>query len=171
MASFIKAGNATKGAIVSSDSTGILDLKTGSGDGTTAVSIDASQNASFSAALKATGASSTVGYGTGAGGAVTQVTDKSTGVTLNKASGQITMNNAALLAGAVVTFSVTNSLVQTTDAIIVNVQGGTASLANYKVWAGLQSAGAFVVALENITGGSLSEAVVLNFAVIKGVNA
>jgi hypothetical protein len=43
MASIIKAGNATDGVQVSSDATGALDIKTGTGAGTTAISIDASQ--------------------------------------------------------------------------------------------------------------------------------
>jgi hypothetical protein len=43
MASTITAGNATNGITIKPDSTGILELKTGTGAGTTAVSIDASQ--------------------------------------------------------------------------------------------------------------------------------
>lgn len=43
MATTITAGNATNGAAVSSDNTGTLQIKTGSGAGTTAISIDASQ--------------------------------------------------------------------------------------------------------------------------------
>jgi hypothetical protein len=44
MASTITAGNATNGLGVTSDNTGILELKTGTGAGTTAINIDASQN-------------------------------------------------------------------------------------------------------------------------------
>jgi hypothetical protein len=44
MASFITAGNATNGLQVSSDNTGILELKSGTGSGTTAVTVDTSQN-------------------------------------------------------------------------------------------------------------------------------
>lgn len=47
MASTISAGNATNGLAVSSDNTGILELKTGTGAGTTALTIDTSQNATF----------------------------------------------------------------------------------------------------------------------------
>lgn len=43
MASFITAGNATNGLQVSSDNTGILELKSGTGSGTTAISISTSQ--------------------------------------------------------------------------------------------------------------------------------
>lgn len=47
MASFITAGNATNGLQVSSDNTGILQLKTGTGSGTTAVTFDTGQRATF----------------------------------------------------------------------------------------------------------------------------
>jgi hypothetical protein len=47
MASTITAGNATNGLALSCDNTGILELKTGTGAGTTALTIDASQVASF----------------------------------------------------------------------------------------------------------------------------
>jgi hypothetical protein len=43
MASFITAGNATNGLQVSSDNTGILELKSGTGSGTTAVTIGTGQ--------------------------------------------------------------------------------------------------------------------------------
>jgi hypothetical protein len=50
-----------------------------------------------------------IGYATGAGGAVTQATDRTTGVTLSKLTGQITTNNASLAAGAEAEFTVTNT--------------------------------------------------------------
>ena len=60
-------------------------------------------------------------------GTVTQATNKSTGVTLNTESGQITMNNAALAAAAEVTFTVTIDKIAATDCVVVNHgSGGTA---------------------------------------------
>jgi hypothetical protein len=47
MASTITAGNATNGLALSCDNTGILELKTGTGAGTTAMTINASQVTSF----------------------------------------------------------------------------------------------------------------------------
>jgi hypothetical protein len=47
MATIIKAGNATDGLALTADNTGILELKTGTGSGTTALTLDASQNATF----------------------------------------------------------------------------------------------------------------------------
>lgn len=56
MANTIIAGNATNnGLAFSSDSTGVLNILTGTGSGTTALSIDASQNVSAAANLTVTG--------------------------------------------------------------------------------------------------------------------
>ena len=108
-----------------------------------------------------------IGYGTAAQGAVTQATDKSTGVTLNKSSGQITMNGAALAGGAAATFTLTNSLISTKDVIILNV-GSVGTAAAYTCYVSSLAAGSAVLALRNLTAGSLSEAVVINYAIIHG---
>ncbi len=101
------------------------------------------------------------------GGAVTQATNKGTGVTLNTTSGQITMNNAALADGAEATFTVTNDKVAATDVIVVNHgSGGTAGA--YWLCVSTVAAGSFKISVGNLSGGSLSEAIVLNYAVLKG---
>lgn len=110
------------------------------------------------------------GYATGAGGTVTQLTNKTTGVTLNKLCGQITTNGAALAAAAEVSFTVTDSQVAATDVVVVCVQsGGTAGA--YLVTVGAVAAGSFKITISNASAGSLSEALVLNFVVIKSVAA
>lgn len=112
-----------------------------------------------------------IGYLPGAGGAVTQSTSKSTAVTINKACGQITMHNASLGGGASAVFTLANSAMAATDIVVVNIQGGYASPGTYRVQAeGIGAGGCFIV-LTNISGGALSEAVVLNFAITKAVNA
>lgn len=112
-----------------------------------------------------------LGYGAGSGGTVTQATSKSTAVTLNKPVGQITMNGAALAAGSAVQFTFNNSLISATDSIVLTIyRAGIASSANYNVW-GDVGAGSSLITLRNISGGSLSEAVILNFALIKGAIA
>lgn len=111
------------------------------------------------------------GYGTGAGGAVTQLTDKSTAVTLNKPTGQITMNNALLASGAVVYFTVSNSLVSANDLIIVTGSASLVDSVNYRIEVARAQAGSFTVRVTNISGGGLSEALVINFAVIKGATS
>lgn len=109
------------------------------------------------------------GYGTGAGGTVTQATSKATGVTLNRPTGQITMNNAALNADTTVSFTLTNSQIAATDLVLVqHVSGGT--LGSYTCTA-TAAAGSATVYVRNVTAGNLSEAIVLQFAVVKAVTA
>jgi len=108
-----------------------------------------------------------IGYAAAAQGTVTQATDKSTGVTLNKSAGRITMNAASLAANTAVSFTLTNALISANDAIIVNVSGGGTAAA-YTTYISSMTAGSAVVTLRNLTGGALAEAVVLNYAVIHG---
>ncbi len=111
-----------------------------------------------------------LGYGTGAGGTVTQATSKSTAVTLNKPCGQITMNNAALGGGAVVLFGFTNSVLTATDTMIIHRQSA-GSASSYNVWVDSAGTGGCNICVQNISGGSLSEALILNFAIIKSVTS
>lgn len=105
------------------------------------------------------------GYGSGAGGTVTQATNKSTGVTLNTRCGQITMNGALLAANTAVSFTLTNSQIAATDVLILNnASGGT--LGAYMFGARC-AAGSATITVRNLTAGDLSEAVVIAFAVIK----
>ena len=112
------------------------------------------------------------GYATGAGGAVTQLTSKSTALvagSIDKSCGQITMNNAALAASTTVTFTMPNTTIEAGDIIVMNhISGGT--LGAYTLNASC-SAGTADINVRNVTLGSLSEAVVLRFAVIKVVAA
>jgi threonine dehydratase len=115
-------------------------------------------------------ASQELGYSAAAQGTVTQATDKSTGVTLNKSAGRITMNNAALAGATAVSFTLTNSLISANDAIIVNVSGGGTAAA-YTTYISSMTTGSAVITLRNLTAStSLSEAVVLNFAIIHGAS-
>ncbi len=104
------------------------------------------------------------------GGTVTQATSKATGVTLNAASGQITLNAAALAAAAEVSFVVTNSEISATDVVVVNhASAGTAG--SYLAQANTLAAGSFKITVANVSGGSLSEAIVLNFVALKGASS
>ena len=90
MATTITAGNATNGLAFSADNTGILEIKTGTGAGTTAVSIDTSQNFKFNSgygsAATAYGCRAWVNFnGTGtvairASGNVSSITDNGVGL-------------------------------------------------------------------------------------------
>jgi len=116
-------------------------------------------------------ATTEIGYSAAAQGAVTQATSKSTGVTLNKSAGQITMNNAALAGGAVATFTLTNNTISANDTIIVNISSVTtgSTAAAYTTYVCSMTAGSAVIALRNLSATSYSEAVVINFSVIHGL--
>jgi hypothetical protein len=101
-----------------------------------------------------------------AGGAVTQATNKSTGVTLNALCGVITMNGAALGATTSVSFTLTNSLIAVGDLITVNIVSG-ATAGSYFVVVEAVAAGSCAFHVRNTSAGSLSEALVLNFGVVK----
>lgn len=119
--------------------------------------------------IKSNHATNGIGYATGAGGTVTQATNKSTGVTLNKACGEITMNGAALAANTNVSFTLTNSAIAATDVLVLNhASGGTGGA--YMIDASCNSGNA-TIRVRNLTAGSLSEAIVIRYAVIKGVTS
>ena len=111
-------------------------------------------------------ASQELGYSAAAQGTVTQLTDKSTAVTLSKSAGQITMNGAALAATTNVTFTLTNSLLSAKGVVVINVASANATAGAYNAWISSMLAGSCTITLRNITAGSLSEAVVINFAII-----
>ena len=108
-----------------------------------------------------------IGYTPGVGASVTQTTSKSTAVTLNKPCGKITMNNATLNAGATVEFVLNNNLLTQHDMLLLNVDGFT----NYRAEVRNVTAGAAAIRVTNTSGGNLSEAVAINFALIKGATS
>ena len=108
-----------------------------------------------------------LGYTTGAGGAVTQLTSRTTGVTLNKSTGAITLFSATTTAGTFSSFTVTNSVVGANDIIIVNFASATTAN-SYAIDVTAVAAGSFRVQVYNIAAVGSAEAPVINFAVIKG---
>lgn len=110
------------------------------------------------------------GYATGAGGGVVQATSKATAVILNKACGQITTAADALAAGASVSLTLTNSLIAAADVVIVNIASGASANA-YSIAVTAVAAGSCRIQMRNFSTGPLSEAVTLNFAVVKGAAA
>ena len=110
-----------------------------------------------------------IALATGAGGTVTQATSKATQVTLSKSSGQITLNNSALNAETIVSFVCINTLLAATDILVLNhVSGGTPG--SYSLNARAAS-GSATIDVRNDTAGSLSEAIVIGFAVVKGATS
>lgn len=110
----------------------------------------------------------TVGAVTGDGGAVTQATNRSTGVTLNKKTGKITLNNTSLAAGAAATFTVTNDKVGINDVIVLSKRSGFTNVSTVLNVSAVAN-GSFDITVVN---GHASTAEVgtgiVNFVVIKG---
>jgi len=113
-------------------------------------------------------ASQEIGYSAAAQGTVTQATDKSTAVTLNKSAGRITMNNAALAGSTAVSFTLNNSLISTNDVITVCISSVTtgSTAGAYTSYVSNMSAGSASITLRNLSATSYSEAVVINFCII-----
>jgi hypothetical protein len=136
------------------------------------VAVDVTGAVLATTSIRSSGQTSGIGYATGAGSTVTQGagSGKATGVTLNRVCGQITMNNATLNAGASVTFTLSNTAIAATDVVIVNIASG-ATADSYQTQISAVATNSCNIQLRNVSAGNLSEAVVLNFAVIKAVNA
>ena len=114
-----------------------------------------------------------IGYATGAGGAVTQITSRTTGVTLNKLTGTITTTTSSLAAEAAAAFVVTNSTVAIGDTVIVSQQSGAVGAMTDVVVTAV-AAGSFTIAVMNnnvAAGTAETGAILINFAVIKAVSA
>lgn len=116
----------------------------------------------------------TVGFqtaGAGVGGAVTQITNRSTGVTLNTLCGVITTDTTSLAAEASAEFTVTNNLLAATDVVVACQRSGTNG-GNTDAYVSTVAAGSFKirVANNNASGGTAETgAILINFAVIKAV--
>ena len=104
------------------------------------------------------------------GGTVTQATNKATAVTLSTESGQITMNGAALAEAAEVSFTVTNTKIAATD-VVVACHGSAGTAGAYIVSANAIASGSFAITVSNVSGGSLSEAIVINYVALKGASS
>lgn len=111
-----------------------------------------------------------LGWTTGAGAAVTQITSAATGVTINAYCGQITTVALTTAAAAEESFVVTNSKVAATDVINVATTyagGGTPMLGVIGV-----AAGSFTIVITNLHAANALDALMkINFAVLKAVAA
>lgn len=159
--------NTNKATLMESYNGNTLWFAAPSGVVGTDATLTAIMTLSYEGSLLLTSRTGALGYGQGAGGTVTQLTNKSTAVTLNKPNGQIILSNSALAAGGVVVFQVNNSLVSPADIILLSL-GGVVYLGNYNIWSTFGSIGAFNICVKNISGSTLSEQPVINFTVIKG---
>lgn len=104
------------------------------------------------------------------GGTVTQGTSVTTGVTLNTVTGQISTFTSTLGDNAEESFTVTNSKVAATSAVVACV-ASTASAGTPAVTVTAVAAGSFELTITNLSGDSLDDTSVVNFAVIGGAAA
>lgn len=144
-----------------SDSTSyeiVIGGSTGYGSGTTKIGTSYTQQTLIPAGV--------FGYGTGAGGQVTQTTSRTTGVTLDKGTGSITLVSAA---GSTSwqSFTVSNVLVKEYDTIEVSQKSGTDK---YMIHVTKVQNGSFDITYAT-TGGTTTEQPVFNFCVYRGAAA
>ncbi len=142
---------------------GITDAVATSGDQAIA------GNKSFSGNLLAIGG--VLGYGVGVGGTVVQATSKYTAVTLNKPSGQITMHNASLAAGATARFVLYNTCIGASDEVSMWLSDPIGNVSSHIVWVDGVVDGACAVCVKNINTISLPLPIKIGFAVRKGATS
>lgn len=112
-----------------------------------------------------------IGYATGAGAAVTQITSRATGVTITGLSGAITTDTTSLAAGAEATFTVTNTSVAVGDVVLVSARSGQTAATSIPFVTAV-AAGSFNITLSNFNASTADTgAMIINFAVIKAVSA
>jgi hypothetical protein len=107
----------------------------------------------------------TLGYSASKFSTVTQTNNKTTGVTINTPSGQITTANAQMAPSANAVFVVTCSAVSARDAVVANVASG-GTLGAYNVFVAAVADGSFTLELKNVTNNAYSEAIKLNYIII-----
>lgn len=117
----------------------------------------------FTVGWRVNGNTQPFGYATGAGGAVTQTTSRTTGVTLNTPTGRINLVSAA---GSTTwqSFTVTNSSVTPNSVIVVNQRTGTD---RYMIHVTAVASGSFTITFAT-TGGTTTETPSFTFVVIAG---
>jgi hypothetical protein len=122
-------------------------------------------------------ATTSIGYGAGLGGTVTQGTSRTTGVTLDAPSGQITLFAGSISGHEADEFTLTNSYIGATDTIVLNIANGAAAATRkyYQVHVCAVAAGSCVISVGNIDNATIpsagTESPVITFVVIKGVIA
>ena len=110
-----------------------------------------------------------IGYLTGAGGAVTQLTSRATSVTLNKTTGQITLFAATLAGHTSVPITLNNTKIEAGDVLILNHISGGANFGKYSLNARTSTNSAIIDVTNLDSGGLPAESITIAFAVIKSV--
>lgn len=104
--------------------------------------------------------------GDGAGGSVVQTTDKTTSVTLNSNSGTVTTHSQSVASLGRTEFVLHNSLISTTDNLVVTLKSGGTPGA-YLIQVTAVASGQCTILIMNLSSGALAESLQINFIVIK----
>jgi len=113
-----------------------------------------------------------IGYGTGAGGAQTQATSRTTAVTMtgNPICGQITLFAAAPAVGTWTSFTVNNTSIRSTDTVRVMVSSSNAANKYIAHAHTIVNATSFDISVTTIVG-TTSDSPVVNYSIFRAVAA
>lgn len=117
-----------------------------------------------------------MGYPTGTGGTVTQTTSRTTGVTLNKITGEIVLFAVGIAGHEADEFVLTNSTIEANDVVMLCIKNGGSLAAGtrkyYVTQVNTVAAGSCTISVGNIDNGAItSESPTLQFVVLKGAVA
>lgn len=118
-----------------------------------------------------------LGYTTGAGGTVTQLTSRTTGVTLNQITGEIVLVAGTISGHEADEFTLTNSEIGANDVVVACIKSGVAAGTRkyYQIHVVTVAAGSCVISVGNIDNATIpssgTDSPVIQFAVIKSVVA
>lgn len=149
-----------------------VDIDNGTVDGTTV-------GATTAASVRGTTveATTSIGYPTGTGGTVTQSTSRTTGVTLNKITGEIVLFATTIAGHDADEFTLTNSTIGVNDVFVLSIKSGVAAGTRkyYQVHVVSVAAGSCVISVGNIDSAAIptsgADAPVIQFVVLKGAVA
>ena len=111
-----------------------------------------------------------IGYATGAGVAVTQLTSRTTTTptTGAKTTGAVTLFTAAAVVNSYFSFTVPNTAIAITDTVVVTVRGATNTYVAFVT--DIVAATSFKITMASVVG-TASDTPIVNFTIIKGVSA
>jgi hypothetical protein len=117
-----------------------------------------------------------MGYPAGTGGTVTQATSRTTGITLNKITGEIVLFAAGIAGHDADEFVLTNSTIEADDVIMLCIKNGGSLAAGtrkyYVTQVNTVAAGSCTISVGNLDNGAItSESPILQFVVLKGAVA
>ena len=123
-------------------------------------------------------ATKALGYGgAGTGGTVTQSTSRTTGVTLDKLTGEIVLVAGTISGHDADDFTLTNSTIEANDVVVVCIKSGCAAGTRkyYQVHVVAVAAGSCVISVGNIDNATIpatgTDSPIIQFTVIKGAVA